>query len=64
MGLKEQTIGLFVFFPVLTTISVGLRLFVRTRLCKGAFGWDDVTLLVTYVSLVLEAGAYDSRHDV
>lgn len=64
MGLKEQTIGLFVFFPVLTTISVGLRLFVRTRLCKGAFGWDDVALLVTYVSLVLEAGACDSRHDV
>lgn len=51
MSLHDQAIGLFVFFPVLTTITVGLRLFVRTRLCKGAFGWDDVALVVTYVSL-------------
>lgn len=51
MSLHDVAIGLFVFFPVLTTITLGLRLFVRTRLCKGAFGWDDVALVVTYVSL-------------
>lgn len=53
--LYYQAIGLFVFFPVLCTITVGLRMFVRTRLCKGAFGWDDVALLVTYVSLTPSA---------
>lgn len=51
MTLRDQTIGLCIFFPVLTTITVFLRVFVRTRLCKGAFGWDDVALLVTWVSI-------------
>lgn len=50
MSLHDVVVGLLIFFPVLTTITVGLRLFVRTRLCKGAFGWDDVALVVTYVS--------------
>lgn len=51
MNLYDQAIGLFIFFPILTTITVGLRLFVRIKLCKGAFGWDDVALIITYVSL-------------
>lgn len=50
MNLHDQSIALLIFFPVLTTITVGVRIFVRTRLCKGAFGWDDVLLLVTTVS--------------
>lgn len=50
MSLRDQAIGLFVFFPVLTTITVGLRIFVRTKINKGAFGMDDVALVITYVS--------------
>lgn len=50
-SLHDQAIGLFVFFTVLTTITVGLRLFVRMKLCKGAFGWDDIALVVTWVSV-------------
>lgn len=53
MTLHDQALGLFVFFPILTTITVGLRLFVRVKLCKGAFGWDDVALLITYVRLTM-----------
>lgn len=46
---RDQAIGLFIFFPILTTITVGLRVYVRTRVNRDAFGWDDVTLVVTYV---------------
>lgn len=53
MSLEDQTIALFIFFPVLCTISLGLRLFVRTRLRKGAFGWDDIALVVTWVCVFL-----------
>jgi hypothetical protein len=49
--LYDQCIGLLVFFSVLCTITVGLRLLVRTRLTKGAFGWDDVALVISYASL-------------
>lgn len=49
-SLHDQALGLFVFFTVLTTITVGLRLFVRMKLCKGAFGWDDIALVITWVS--------------
>lgn len=55
MSLHDQTIGLFIFFTVLCTISVGLRIFVRTRLCKNAFGWDDVALIITWVGSLVEA---------
>ncbi|KAK2596286.1 hypothetical protein N8I77_013182 [Diaporthe amygdali] len=50
MAWHDKLIGLFVFFTVLNTISVGLRVLVRTKLTKGAFGWDDVALVFTYVS--------------
>lgn len=50
MGWHNQLIGLFVFFAIINTITVGLRVFVRTKLTKGAFGWDDVALIFTHVS--------------
>jgi hypothetical protein len=50
MGWYEELIGLFVFFISLNTITIGLRLFTRLKLTKGAFGWDDVVLILTHVS--------------
>lgn len=47
----DQLVGVTVFFIVLNTVTVGLRIFARTRLAKGAFGWDDAFLIFTYVSL-------------
>ena len=49
MGWYDQLIGLFVFFTVINTITVGLRLFTRIKLTKGAFGLDDVALVFTHV---------------
>lgn len=49
MNIRDQVIVLFVFFPILTTITVGLRIFVRTRVNRGSFGYDDVALVITYV---------------
>lgn len=49
---RDQAIGLFIFFPILTTITVSLRIYVRTRVNRGSFGWDDVALVVTYVCLL------------
>lgn len=49
--LYDQLLGLLIFFSVLCTITVGLRVLVRTKLTKGAFGWDDAALVFTYVSL-------------
>jgi hypothetical protein len=49
--LYDQLLGLLIFFSVLCTITVGLRVFVRTKVTKGAFGWDDVALVISYVSL-------------
>ncbi|KAG8157316.1 hypothetical protein KVR01_012700 [Diaporthe batatas] len=48
MSWYDQLVGLFVFFTILNTITVGLRLLVRTRLIKGSFGWDDTALVFTY----------------
>lgn len=50
MGWHELVIGLFAFFIVLNTITIGLRVFIRTKLTKGAFGWDDIVLIFTHVS--------------
>lgn len=50
MGWYGLVVGLFVFLIVLNTITIGLRVFVRTKLTKGAFGWDDVALIFSYVS--------------
>ncbi|KAJ4388899.1 hypothetical protein N0V93_006360 [Gnomoniopsis smithogilvyi] len=55
-SLHDQTIGLFVFFPVLCTVTLALRIYVRTKLCKGAFGWDDVALIITWTGLILWVG--------
>lgn len=49
--LYDQLLGLLILFSVLCTITVGLRVLVRTKLTKGAFGWDDVALVISYVSL-------------
>lgn len=57
MGLYDQSIAVFIFFTVLCTISVGLRIFVRTRLCKGAFGWDDIALIITWVCMSTRRGS-------
>lgn len=56
-GLHDQAIGLFIFFPVLCTVTLFLRLYVRTKLCKGAFGWDDVALILTWVCPLSEVTA-------
>lgn len=51
MATHDHLVGVTIFFTVLTTITVGLRIFSRTKLSgKGAFGLDDVFLLITYVS--------------
>ncbi|KAK2614253.1 hypothetical protein N8I77_001099 [Diaporthe amygdali] len=53
MALYDQLLGLLIFFSVLNTITVGLRLLVRTRLTKGAFGWDDIALVFSYVGMIV-----------
>lgn len=50
MGWHELVIGLFTFFMVLNTTTIGLRVYIRTKLTKGAFGWDDTALIFTHVS--------------
>lgn len=51
MATRDQLVGVTIFFTVLNTITVTLRIYARTILTKGAFGWDDVMLIVTYVCL-------------
>ncbi|KKY31808.1 putative p-type atpase [Diaporthe ampelina] len=51
--LYDQLLGLLIFFSVLCTITVGLRVLVRTKLTKGAFGWDDVALVFSYVGMIV-----------
>ncbi|POS71514.1 hypothetical protein DHEL01_v210097 [Diaporthe helianthi] len=54
--LHDRFIGISIFFIALCTATVGLRVFVRTKLTKRAFGWDDVSLVISYLLLiVLEA---------
>lgn len=63
MGWHDQLLGLFVFFTVANTITVGLRVFIRTKLTKGAFGWDDIALIFTHVSSYQYFSAlYISKH--
>lgn len=50
MATHDQLVGVTIFFTVLNTITVALRIFARTKLSKGAFGWDDSMLIITYVS--------------
>lgn len=50
MATHDQLVGITIFFTVLNTITVALRIFARTKLSKGAFGWDDTMLIITYVS--------------
>ncbi|KAL2286067.1 hypothetical protein FJTKL_07304 [Diaporthe vaccinii] len=49
MGWHDLAIGLLAFFIVLNTITIGLRVYIRTKLTKGAFGWDDIALIFTHV---------------
>lgn len=49
MATHDQLVGVTLFFTVLNTITVALRIFARTKLSKGAFGWDDIMLVITYV---------------
>lgn len=43
-------------FLAISLVSVGLRLFVRTRVVR-AFGWDDTTMLLAMVGL----SSFDQR---
>ncbi|KUI63764.1 hypothetical protein VM1G_10480 [Cytospora mali] len=58
MGLHDELVGLIIFFIVLNTITVGLRLYVRTTVTKGAFGWDDVALVITYYNVAMNDVCY------
>ncbi|KAJ4387115.1 hypothetical protein N0V93_007703 [Gnomoniopsis smithogilvyi] len=59
----DLIVGSIVFFMVLNTIAIALRVFVRTVLSKGAFGWDDIFLIVTYVGYILYAAfAFETIH--
>ncbi|KAI7779049.1 hypothetical protein LA080_001395 [Diaporthe eres] len=57
MGWHDLAIGLLAFFIVLNTITIGLRVYIRTKLTKGAFGWDDIALIFTHS---LHYGLFDS----
>lgn len=49
MATHDQLVGITIFFTVLNTVTVALRIVARTKLSKGAFGWDDIMLVITYV---------------
>lgn len=62
MATHDELISVASFFLILTTFVVGLRILVRLKLGgKGAFGWDDVFLVVSYVRLTLPDYGHDSR---
>lgn len=42
-----------VVFLVLDITAMGARLYVRTRLIKRSFGWDDMFLCLTLVRAIL-----------
>lgn len=45
----NSLIGVQVFFLLLASVVVALRLCVRLRIKKAAFGLDDVFLTISYV---------------
>lgn len=45
-----QLLAIYIFFLVLCTVAVGLRLYVRFKLSKNYIGLDDALLTLTYVS--------------
>lgn len=51
MATHNQLVGITIFFTVLNTITVALRILARTKLSKGALGWDDIMLIITYVRI-------------
>lgn len=48
--LNDQAFGVLIFFILLDSAVVCLRMYVRLYLKKSQFGYDDVFLLITYVS--------------
>jgi hypothetical protein len=48
MELRETYFSLIIAFLVIDTLTVGLRVVVRTRITKS-FKYDDVGMLVAYV---------------
>ncbi|ROW04459.1 hypothetical protein VMCG_04952 [Cytospora schulzeri] len=53
MGWRDELIGVVILFCVLNTLTVGLRIFVRTTVTRGALGWDDVALVITYYNIAM-----------
>jgi hypothetical protein len=49
MGARDTFFSLVIAFLVIDTLTVGLRVFVRTRITKS-FMSDDIGMLAAYVS--------------
>lgn len=60
-----QVLAIYVFFLVLCTTAVGLRLFTRVRLSNSVLGLDDAVLTICYVrfpSRLVLVGDVDTGH--
>lgn len=42
------------------TLLLALRLFVRLRVVEGGYGWDDTTIIISWVSLHRYSSLADS----
>ena len=51
-GFEEPYLAVNIFFPILSTVVVALRLYTRGRIVKH-FGWDDGFLVAAQVSDLL-----------
>lgn len=45
----QALLGVEIFFLILTSVVVALRLWVRLKMKKAVFGWDDIFLTMSYV---------------
>ncbi|KAH9885936.1 integral membrane protein [Xylariomycetidae sp. FL2044] len=53
---REQLIAAMVVFLILDGAAVGSRVYVRTKIHRGAFGWDDAFLCLTYLGFIIMCG--------
>ncbi|KAI2634733.1 integral membrane protein [Hypomontagnella submonticulosa] len=54
MSHRDDLIAAMVIFLVVDTIAMAARLYVRLKvLPRGAFGWDDIFLVMTYLGFVV-----------
>jgi hypothetical protein len=51
MWARDSITPAMITFLVLNTITVGLRVYVRTAISKS-FGYDDIAMLVAFVSTI------------